>query len=113
MHTYPRYTVGLGAVYRNSRVVSRPGRAGAGGSGRGVANRSYRAVYRARAAVYRRRRRGRRLRAADRGERAAEGVIGGHGSHERVSGAASRSSKCIWASWVLTGRPMIFLFLFL
>jgi hypothetical protein len=53
------------AAYRNSRAVSRPGRAGAGGSGRGAANRSYRAVYRALAAVYRRRRRGRRLAAAE------------------------------------------------
>jgi hypothetical protein len=43
--------------YRNSRAVSRPGRPGVGGSGRGAANLSYRAVYRALAAVYRRRRR--------------------------------------------------------
>jgi hypothetical protein len=47
------------------RAVSRPGRAGAGGSDRGADNRSYRAVYRALAAVYRRRRRGRGLAAVE------------------------------------------------
>jgi hypothetical protein len=51
LHTCPRYTAGLAAVYRTSRVVSRPGRVGVGGSDRGAAYRSYRAVYRALAAV--------------------------------------------------------------
>jgi hypothetical protein len=81
LHTCPRYTAGLAAVYRNSRAVSRPGRAGAGGSGRGAANRSYRAVYRALAVVYRLRRRGRRAGAADPGSLATDGVIGGDWSH--------------------------------
>jgi hypothetical protein len=75
IHTCPRYTAGLTTVYRNSHAVSRPGWAGAGRSGRGAANYSYRAVYHALAAVYRRRRRGRRAGAADRGGRAADGGI--------------------------------------
>jgi hypothetical protein len=79
IHTCPRYTAGLAAVYRKSRVVSRPRRAGAGGSGHGAANRSYRAVYRALAAVYRQRRRERRAGAADRGRESC-----GRGDWKRV-----------------------------
>jgi hypothetical protein len=42
------------AVYRRARAVSRHGRAGESGSGRGVAYCISRAVYRARAAAYHR-----------------------------------------------------------
>jgi hypothetical protein len=86
------YTAGLAAVYRTSRAVSRPDRAGAGGSGRGVAYRSSRAYttpwprYTAGGGAD-----------GDLGRRtsalAADGANGGECSHGRPVGAASRSSK--------------------
>jgi hypothetical protein len=76
LHTCPWYTAGLAAVYRTSRAVSRPDRAGVGGSGRGAAYRSCRALYRTLAAVYRRRRRGWRDGATDQRALAAEGATG-------------------------------------
>jgi hypothetical protein len=53
------------AVYRLSRAVSRLGRAGASGSGRGADYRSSCAVYRARATAYHQRWRGRTIQVAD------------------------------------------------
>jgi hypothetical protein len=109
-HLKLRSTVGPTAVYHRTRAVSRPDRAGASRSGRGVAYRSSRAVYHARDMAYRRRRLRRSLQTADWKQRATDGCSEWLRVTGDCLGATSTVVQTLWATWALTGRSLFFSF---